>query len=270
MTQRSAIVLGFYLVLVHALLLWQATRDAPHAHMAAATRALPDITTLQGDSTWPVHHRRMLGYHARMDANVPDGAVLFFGDSLVQGLCVSAVTPLGINFGIGGDTTALLRARLPLYASIDRASAVVVAIGINDLAVLEPEQIGEHIGTVLDALPPQLPVLLQGVLPVDRRVERPWTGRSRNEIERLNARFIELAKQRGNVHYAAPPRELGEGGDLAARFHDGRGLHLNAIGNALWIESLRQALAQIHAASPDESVLAPRRSADLASLAIGP
>jgi len=270
MTQRSAIMLGFYFVLVHGLLLWQATRDDPPNRPATAIQPRPDIDNLGADASWPEHHRRMLGYHARMDANVPDGAVLFFGDSLVQGLCVSAVTPHGINFGIGGDTSTLLRARQPLYASIDRASAVILAVGINDLAVLEPEQIGTNIEAFINALPAHLPVLVQGVLPVDRRTARPWTGRSPARLAALNAHLLELAETRGHVHYVAPPSELREGDDLAARFHDGRGLHLNALGNAIWIGSLQQALARIDAAPADETVLAPGAPAVLASLAIGP
>ena len=51
------------------------------------------------------YYHRMLGYHERMDGNVPDGAVIFIGDSITQGLCVSEVALQSVNYGIGTDTT---------------------------------------------------------------------------------------------------------------------------------------------------------------------
>ena len=40
-----------------------------------------------------------------MDSLVPVGATVFIGDSITQGLATSAVVPLSVNYGIGGDTT---------------------------------------------------------------------------------------------------------------------------------------------------------------------
>lgn len=83
----------------------------------------PDITT---------HFHRMLSYHQRMDANLPEGAVIIIGDGL-QGLCVSAIASPTANYGIGSDTTVGVRERLPNYNAIKRARAVVLAIRINDI-----------------------------------------------------------------------------------------------------------------------------------------
>jgi hypothetical protein len=40
------------------------------------------------------HFKEMLRYHERIDPHIPEGAVIFIGDSLTQGLYTSAVLPL--------------------------------------------------------------------------------------------------------------------------------------------------------------------------------
>ena len=55
------------------------------------------------------HFHRMLRYHSRIDGNVPNSSVLFIGDSITQGLCVSAVSSPSVNYGIGSDTSKFAR-----------------------------------------------------------------------------------------------------------------------------------------------------------------
>src|ERR1700743_2784823 len=80
---------------------------------------------------WFYHQN--VAFHRRVDVCVPDRAVLFLGDSFIQGLCVAEAADHGINYGIGGDTTEGLLSRLSVYASLARARAAVIAIGDNDL-----------------------------------------------------------------------------------------------------------------------------------------
>ena len=49
------------------------------------------------------HFHRMLRYHKRMDGNVPEGSVIFIGDSITQGLCVSAMNPLELDIIAAAD-----------------------------------------------------------------------------------------------------------------------------------------------------------------------
>ena len=58
------------------------------------------------------HSERMLSCHQWMDLIVPAGSVVFIGDSITQGLPVSAIVANGINYGIGGDTTVGVLRRL--------------------------------------------------------------------------------------------------------------------------------------------------------------
>lgn len=79
------------------------------------------------------HGQRMIVYHKAMDASVPAGATIFLGDSITQGLATAAVAPYSINYGIGSATTSELLSNLPSYKSLERATAVFLMIGINDL-----------------------------------------------------------------------------------------------------------------------------------------
>ncbi len=108
---------------------------------------LPD-----GNQRW--FYEQTVAFHRRMDDCVPDQAVLFIGDSFIQGLCVTEVAAKSINYGIGGDTTEGLLARLPHYPSLNRARAVVVSVGENDLRKgRTPADINLSYGRILARLP---------------------------------------------------------------------------------------------------------------------
>jgi len=49
------------------------------------------ISAQNADRDITAHYKRMMVYHRYMEGSVPDGAVLFIGDSITQGLCVVAV-----------------------------------------------------------------------------------------------------------------------------------------------------------------------------------
>ena len=89
------------------------------------------ITSYQDEIT--DDFRRMLKYHMRMDGNVPNNSVVFIGDSITQGLAVTAVASPSINCGISCDTSYGVLKRIRRYKSIENASAVVIAIGVNDM-----------------------------------------------------------------------------------------------------------------------------------------
>ena len=100
------------------------------------TDFLPRLTSKLGNS--PVksdpYIADMLKHQRWMDDAVPTGAVIFLGDSIVQGLATAAVAPASVNYGIGTATTVDLIGALPSYRSLERAGSVVLSIGINDLA----------------------------------------------------------------------------------------------------------------------------------------
>ena len=189
------------------------------------------------------HYRRMMVYHERMDSSVPEGAILFIGDSITQGLCVAAVCERGVNYGIGSDTTVGVLQRLPRYTSISRASAVALAIGVNDLRRRDNNAILEHMEQIISAITEHAPLVVSAVLPLDERVEA--VGIERNaRIAALNKRLAVLCDEyAGCVFVDASPRLVDEGGNLSTKYHVGDGVHPNTAGYAIWGEALRNALA---------------------------
>ncbi|MEZ5727932.1 MAG: GDSL-type esterase/lipase family protein [Burkholderiaceae bacterium] len=187
--------------------------------------------------------------------SVPRGAVIFLGDSMVQGLATAAVAPLGVNYGIGGETTEGLLRRLPRYHSLARAAGIVIASGVNDLSIPDESTTEANIARILDALPPGVPVVLSAILPLDSAARAGYaSGNAR--IERVNARLRALAAVRARVRFADVPGNMrAPDGRLLARLHDGDGLHLNAAGYAKWIAALRMAceLAGIPVTPPSTS-----------------
>lgn len=194
----------------------------------------PDITD---------HYRRMMTYHTCMDGNVPEGAVLFIGDSITQGLCVAAVCERAVNYGIGSDTTVGVLERLPAYGSIARATAVVIAIGINDMSRRDNAAILDNYQKIIEAIPEGTRLLFSAVLPLDERVERITEGRNAR-IHDLNADLKKRCEESERACFVdAGPVLTDETGNLAADYHVGDGVHLNTRGYTLWIEALKEMLA---------------------------
>lgn len=186
------------------------------------------------------HFHRMLRYHKRMDGNVPDGSVVFIGDSITQGLCVSAVACPSVNYGIGSDTTLGVLQRLPEYRSIDRASAVVLAIGINDMKRRSNEAILKNYRSIVEHIPENTPIVISAILPLDEESREEWQGRNQDRIRSLNSSLEDLANADSRIFFVdAAPLLVGASGNLADQYHDAGGVHLNSKGNAIWINALQ-------------------------------
>jgi len=199
---------------------------------------------LPGDGELGEHFQRMTTYHGRMDGNVPEGAVLFIGDSITQGLCVAAVCEHGVNYGIGSDTTAGVLDRLHLYPSIARAAAVVLAIGVNDLGRRDNEFILENLREILTLLSEHVPVVVSAVLPLDETVKTVGVNRNARIVE-LNASIASLCGEfPSSVFVDATPLLLDDAGNLAASNHVGDGVHPNTRGYEIWIKVLCEGLAK--------------------------
>lgn len=176
------------------------------------------------------HFHRMLRYHKRMDGNVPDGSVIFIGDSITQGLCVSAVACPSVNYGIGSDTTLGVLQRLPEYRSIDKASAVILAIGINDMKRRSNEEILKNYRSIVGHIPEKTPIVISAILPLDEGSRQEWQGRNQDRIKSLNLSLEDLADSR--IFFVdAGPLLVDASGNLADQYHDADGVHLNSKGN---------------------------------------
>ncbi len=191
----------------------------------------PELSTYYYDIT---------SYHERLDGSLPEGVTLFIGDSITQGLATAAIADLSVNYGIGSDTTVGVLERLPKYKSINKAKAVVLAIGVNDLKRRDVDTTVDNYQKMLKLIPKDMPVVVSAVLPVDERV---YTQNSNATIKQLNLKLKTLAASMSNIVYIDSTELLqASDGNLKADFHTGDGIHLNTAGYKIWIAQLRQAL----------------------------
>jgi lysophospholipase L1-like esterase len=189
------------------------------------------------------YYRQMSAFHQRVDEMLPSNVVLFVGDSSIQGLDVSSVTEQGVNFGIGGDTVAGVLARIGTYRSLDSASALVLAVGYNDLKIRENHEIVSEMGRLLVALPPKLKVVCCGVYPTDERIRtEKWNRR----IANLNRSYEQLCSARaGTVFVDFHPILADAAGNLQGGYGLDDGLHLSLAGRNAVVRELRLVLSRV-------------------------
>lgn len=229
-----------YVAFVHAILLLVVVKPDLVARFEnrlgfRSETAQPEITD---------HFRRMMRYHERIDGSVPDGAVVFIGDSHTQGLCADAVIMPSVNYGIGSDTTVGVLSRLPKYCCLKRASAVVLAIGINDMKWRDNAAILANYKNILQALPSECPIVVSALFPVDATaLKDPRFSNTR--VREFNQALDGLCGTDWRCVFVDVSSKLAdEGGSLSKGLQDGDGVHLNNDGYQLWIEALRDALSQ--------------------------
>lgn len=180
-----------------------------------------------GDAAFISTLRRI---HAQMDASVPAGATLFLGDSITMALATAAVAPHAVNYGIGSQRSDHLLESMQAYRAIERAGAVVIAIGVNDLLQGRTAGIELRYQDILRAVPAAVRVVLSSPTPVA-------------EIEPGRQVAVRDAARRACV--ARPGCTFVDGYALLSSSPGSLlpdGVHLSPAGYALWIPALRQAL----------------------------
>lgn len=225
-----------YLVIVHLLLAMLIHRSGlvPRL-MARATGSVVENTHL---------YDVLLPYHQRQDGSVPDGAIIFLGDSIVHALATSAIADKTINYGIGADTVGGLHARIPIYKSLQSARAIVLSIGVNDLWYRDHEEIAPGYEKLLADLPPEVPVVVNALFPVDEDLD--FAVGTNSKIRQVNDSLARLVISYPNVVFLDNHQQFIDGdGQLRSDYHIGDGLHLNTSGYQVWINRLRDTLADV-------------------------
>jgi len=183
---------------------------------------------------WSEEIYRGIAEQAARDAVTPPGAVLLFGDSILSQVPPESVGAGVRNFGITGDTTAILRLRLAALRSVATARVAVVAVGVNDLKFRPQAEIVANYAAILAAVPERVGVVVVAVLPVDETVERIQRRPDlRNgAIAALNERLKALCMERAGCRYLDtwPGMSDPARGGLAAAWHAGDGWHLSPAG----------------------------------------
>lgn len=185
----------------------------------------------------PYYHT-MLTFQQRIDKNVPDKSIIFIGDSITQGLAVTAVSPVSVNYGIGQDTTVGVLNRISFYHSIRRSKMVIIAIGVNDLKWRDNDEIMSNYQKIIDLISRDTPVLFSAILPVDEVA----SGRigANDRIKALNDGLDDLCKRSQRLHFLDISKLIVDDfGNLLGDYHIGDGVHLNRLGNEIWISELK-------------------------------
>jgi len=135
------------------------------------------------------------------DRAIPTGATILIGDSNVahapwHGDCL-------VNRGIGGERSDQLLANVADWRSLDRAEAVVIAIGTNDVWQWRAEGLEQRVAAIVQRI--EAPTLLlglsarlRGIDAANAALRRACTGRCRfiEPIDELGPDGIHLS-QRG-------------------------------------------------------------------------
>lgn len=236
MNLRKA-ALAAYLVLLHVVVGMALVKTDL---LSRAAISLGLVTPAQPDSEPLIAAWR--AFHGAIDPSVPQGATLFLGDSITLAMPVKDVTPLAVNYGIGRQRSDQLIVSMDTYASLRRASRVVVMIGTNDLLQGRDAGIEARYQTILGKIPGQTPVVMIGVPPLT-----PDTEALRGVIKDDRVRAAVTSAQRAcaarpTCHFISAYDALRDTGSNRPVGLQSDGIHLTAQGYALLTGLVRQAL----------------------------
>jgi lysophospholipase L1-like esterase len=218
--------------------------------LVVKTDFIPRVQVRLGLLEFPnLHLQNMLRYHLGMDDLVPDGGVIFLGDSITQALATAAVAPYATNYGIGMETTADLLNAIPLYKSLIRANAIVLTIGINDFAQGRTEGLHDRYRQILAALPSGPSLVWCAVMPAMREDILPAAIRDANRT------IQDLCRTRPRCMFLDTWSLFADSeGRIIPEYFLQDGVHLSTNGYRRWIAALRQALQEIPTNRPAEPI----------------
>ncbi|MEK7991839.1 MAG: GDSL-type esterase/lipase family protein, partial [Thiotrichaceae bacterium] len=193
----------------------------------------------------PLHYERRLAGHLLKNARIQDGDIVFLGDSIMEKADISQITSKGHNFGINMDWTGGLANRIPLYRTLDKASLLVINIGINDLSLRKGETTDcfSHYQKMLDLLPKNIPTVLNSVLPLGKAKDKSQIDNEK--IVHFNQLIKQYADSRPNYYYLNIASQMKDSnGGLKAEYHLNDYIHLNKRGYAVFIQVINDFLKQ--------------------------
>lgn len=202
--------------------------------------------TLQSEIT--TYYHNLVSYHGRSVEIVPDDAAIFIGDSITQGLAVSAVYPLSVNYGIGGDTTVGILNRLPVYMpALERAKYILIAVGLNDSYYRSVDEAIANYTQILETLPQERRIVVSAILPIDAEADVNRLSERVTWRREFNNKLKLLADEQELVTFVDSTAVLDTNGDerLDTSLYDDDGVHLNIEGNRIWAQSLRNAILSL-------------------------
>jgi len=192
------------------------------------------------------YYNAKLARHLRKEYQLPDTIIVLLGDSITEALPTEKIANNLVNYGISRDDTVGVLKRVPLYAeTFSKATAVFLAIGINDLH--QNRSVADVMHTyqqIVQQLPADKPLILSAVLPIGLAREQQW--QLQDQITVLNTQIAALAEQSPQWYFFNGATAMADaGGYLRESLHRGDGLHLNATGYSVWGGELASYLGEI-------------------------
>lgn len=228
----STIAMITYLVLLHVVI--------GVLLSGRGRRLVPALSSQDQSLKRDYFQSQMTTFHRRIDEMAQPRSVIFIGASEIQGIDVGQICDRALNFGIGGDTTEGVLRRLPVYASLATARAVVLSIGYNDLGRTHNQDVLFNIETILERIPSDLPVFLCPITMVDENLIKHVNN---DRIGEFNQALSKLGRRFDNVVFVEVSQEL-SGKELSSktRILEKDGCHLNLQGRRIWSEAVRKLL----------------------------
>ncbi len=183
----------------------------------------------------------------RQGENVPEGAILLIGDSIIEHMDAAALGPDVHNLGIASLTALTMAPFLPQLRAMRTARAVVLEIGGNDLGFRPREDILRDYAVVVATVPPAVPLIVIGVLPMNEAdpFVQSWPALRNANINALNISIRQICAVRpGCTFLWMQPFLADAAGNLRDGLHAGDGRHLSAAGNRRLTDALRATLAR--------------------------
>jgi lysophospholipase L1-like esterase len=181
----------------------------------------------------------------QIDLIVQKNNIIFLGDSFISNFNVSAIHPLAVNFGIGGNTTEDVLYKVKDYKSLKKVKSVFLNVGINDLLRGKPaDEVHSNIKKIIRLINGR--VFLGSIHPLDERVKRAKRTNNR-EISELNSRMASFCRAEPNCFFVdAFSYLIDETGNLDPGYHTDDGFHLSPAGYKVWMTQMKGALQPEH------------------------
>lgn len=156
-----------------------------------------------------------------------DGAVVFIGDSQTVALPTSRFPGPTENFGIGSDTVVGALSRTRQYR-LEKARAVVLQIGGNDLPTKDLVTFAHNYRALLDAIPAHVPIVAVAAFPGPER-----------GVPEINQIIRQGCATRSKCHFLSINNRLSDkDGNIRREFVTDDGIHLSSAGYAVWIAEM--------------------------------
>lgn len=226
-------------VVTLALFVSAAQATSPVISAPASQRQTPAVV-VERDFYYSTFKAQLL-----LERYVPEGAMLFFGDSLIQGLNIESLHRYPVNFGITGDTSAGLLHRLREYKSVKTAGAVVLESGVNDLGFGDQfdKKIVHNYARMLALLPQSLDIYLIAIFPVNETINPEFINYNKR-IRAINRGLARLCHQDQRCIFINIGTKLtrSDGNVRAKYLRPKDGVHLNNAGMSIVLDAVRSHL----------------------------